>query len=205
MSQSARLQWVLVLNLALVAGMVVAGLMAGSLGVLAAAGDSAADASGIALGLIAIHFRDTHGKVNAPTYIAAVNATLLLIVAITVAVEAIQRLATSGAHVEGVPTLLASVVAVIVMLISAAILGRSAATEDLHMRSVLLDTLADALAAAGVAITGAIISITGRFFWLDSVVAIIISAVIAIGAARLLVEAANALRHGTPLELSEDD
>ncbi|MUL79739.1 cation transporter [Mycolicibacterium sp. CBMA 226] len=204
MSQSARLRWVLALNLSLIAGLVVAGLAAGSLGVLAAAGDTAADASGITLGLIAIYVRDRHGKINAPTYIAGVNASLLLLVALGVAVEAIQRLVTGGAHVEGIPTLLASVVAMIVMLSCAAVLGRDAAAEDLHMRSVLLDTLADALAAAGVAVTGAIISITGSHFWLDSVVAIAISALIAVGACRLLIDVAAALRTGTPLELDDD-
>ncbi|MUL84226.1 MULTISPECIES: cation transporter [unclassified Mycolicibacterium] len=205
MSQSARLGWVLALNLSLIGGLVVAGLAARSLGVLAAAADSAADASAIALGLLAIHFRDNRGKVNAPTYVAGVNASLLLIVAIIIVAEAIQRLTTTGTTVAGLPTLIASAVAMIVMLISAAILGRGAATEDLHMRSVLLDTLADALAAAGVAITGTIIAITGRFYWLDSVVAIIIGAAIAAGAARLLSHVVAALRHHTPLDIDTDD
>jgi cobalt-zinc-cadmium efflux system protein len=204
-SQSARLGWVLALNLALIVGLVIAGLAAGSLGVLAAAADTAADASAIVLGLIAIHFRDRHGKINAPTYVAGVNASLLLIVVIGVVAEAIQRLLEGGHTVQGLPTLIASAAATVVMLICAAILGRGAASEDLHMRSVLLDTLADALAAAGVAIVGAVILTTGRFFWLDAVVAIIISSVIAVGAVRLLGDVATALRTGAPLEITDDD
>jgi cobalt-zinc-cadmium efflux system protein len=204
-SQSVRLSWVLALNLALIVGLVIAGLAAGSLGVLATAADTAADASAIVLGLIAIHFRDRHGKVNAPTYVAGVNASLLLIVVISVVVEAVQRLVEGGHRVQGLPTLIASAAAMVVMLICAAILGRGAASEDLHMRSVLLDTLADALAAAGVAIVGAVILITGRFFWLDSVVAIIISSVIAVGALRLLGDVVTALRTGALLEITDDD
>jgi cobalt-zinc-cadmium efflux system protein len=204
-SQSVRLSWVLALNLALIVGLVIAGLAAGSLGVLATAADTAADASAMVLGLIAIHFRDRHGKVNAPTYVAGVNASLLLIVVISVVVEAVQRLIEGGHRVQGLPTLIASAAAMVVMLICAAILGRGAASEDLHMRSVLLDTLADALAAAGVAIVGAVILITGRFFWLDSVVAIIISSVIAVGALRLLGDVVTALRTGALLEITDDD
>jgi cobalt-zinc-cadmium efflux system protein len=194
----------LALNLSLIIGLVVAGLAAGSLGVLAAAGDTAADASAIGLGLVAIHFRDRHGKMPAPTYVAGVNASLLLIVVITVIIEAIQRLSVGGTTVQGMPTLIGSVVAMVVMLICAAILGRGAANEDLHMRSVLLDTSADALAAAGVAIVGTVILITGRFYWLDSVVAIVISALIAVEAVRLLGDVVSALRRGEALEISED-
>jgi hypothetical protein len=35
------------------------------------------------------------------------------------------------------------------MILAAFILGRDAGSEDLHMQSVLLDTIADATAAAG--------------------------------------------------------
>ena len=55
---------------------------------------------------------------------------------------------------------------------------------DLHIRSVLLDTLADAVSVAAIAFTGFTIPVTKRFFWFDSVVAITIS--IAIGYQALL-------------------
>lgn len=204
-SQWARLSWALALNLSLVSGLVVVGVLAGSLGVVAAAGDSLADASAIGLGLFAIYFRDRHGKTHAPTYVAGLNAALLLIIVIGVVIEAIQRMTTTSHTVHGLPTLIASVVAMVVMLIIAAILGRGAANEDLHMRSVLLDSLADALAAAGVAAAGAIILVTGGFYWLDSVTAIVISSLIAVAAGRLLRDVVSALRRGAPLETSVED
>lgn len=203
-SQSVRLSWVLALNLALIAGLVIAGMAARSLGVLAAAGDTAVDCSAIVLGLAAIHLRDRHGKAAAPTYIAGVNAALLLLIVTVVIVTAIQRLTKAGMVVHGLPVLIASLVAMIVMLASAALLGRDAAREDLHMRSVLLDTLADALAAAGVAIVGTIIMITGRYYWLDPAVAIIISTIIAASAGRLLRDVVTALRHRTYLDVGAD-
>ena len=204
MSQAARLGWVLALNVSLIAGLVVAGLVAHSLGVLAAAGDTAADASAIGLGLLAIWLRDHHGKAFAPTYVAGLNASLLLILSVVISVEAIDRLITANPAVRGLPTLVASAAALVVMLVCAVILGRGATTEDLHMRSVLLDTLADDFSAAGVAVVGAIILVTGRWFWLDSVAAIILGAVIIVGAIHLVVQVASALRHGEPLALHDD-
>lgn len=112
---------------------------------------------------------------------------------------------TTSHTVHGLPTRIASVVAMVVMLIVAAIPGLGAANEDLHMRSVLLDSLADALAVAGVAAAGAIILVTGGFYWLDSVTAIVISSLIAVAAGRLLRDVVSALRHGAPLETSVED
>jgi cobalt-zinc-cadmium efflux system protein len=50
--------------------------------------------------------------------------------------------------------------------------------EDLNIKAVLLDTGADAAAAGGVAISGAIIFATRGWFWLDPAVALVIAVVI---------------------------
>ena len=70
------------------------------------------------------------------------------------------------------------------------------------MRSVLLDALADAAAAAGVAIAGAVILIARGLYWLDPVVALLISAAILVAAIRLLVKAVAALR-GRDVDLDD--
>ena len=41
------------------------------------------------------------------------------------------------------------------------------ATEDLNVKAVLLDTAADAASAGGVAVSGAVILLTGGTDWLD--------------------------------------
>jgi cobalt-zinc-cadmium efflux system protein len=96
-----------------------------------------------------------------------------------------------------------SVVTVVVMLAGAVVLGRSAADEDLHMRSVLLDALADAAAAAGIAIAGVVILATGSLFWLDPVLALAVSALIAVAAVQLVVKALAALR-GQDIDFADD-
>lgn len=197
-SQRRRVLIVLGLNTALIAGLVIAGLAAHSVSVLAAAGDTVADCFALVLGLIAIMLRDRdpdHPHAQRPLAVAAlINASLLLAVTVSVAVEAISRLRDGSPPVDGLPMLIVSVVTMGVMLAGALILGRSAADEDLHMRSVLVDALADAAASAAIAVAGTIVLITGAFFWLDPVLALGVSVLIAIAAMQLIVKAIAALR-----------
>lgn len=197
-SQRRRLLIVLGLNAALIVGLVIAGLLSNSMSVLAAAGDTVADCLALGLGLIAVALRDRdpdHPHAQRPIAIAAlVNATLLLIVTLTVVIEAVSRLREGSPPVEGVPMVVVSLVTVVVMLAGALVLGRSAAGEDVHMRSVLLDALADAAAAAAVAVAGVVILATGGLYWLDPVLALAVSALIAVAAGQLVVKAVAALR-----------
>jgi cobalt-zinc-cadmium efflux system protein len=204
MSQRRRLTYVLALNLAMITGLVVVGITAHSLGVLAAGGDYVADSLAIVLGLMAVYLRDQHGHTQAPTYVALVNGLLLLGVTVFVLTQAIQRLATHNPEVHGLPVLIVAAIATGVMLLGALILGRGAGQEDLHMRSVLLDTVSDALSSAAVAVVGGIIFLAHGLYWLDSVAALVISVVIAFGALKLLRDVARALRQGVPLEPDDD-
>lgn len=63
------------------------------------------------------------------------------------------------------------------------------------MESVMLDTVADAAAAVGVAISGAIILATRGTYWLDSLVALLIALVVAYHAIGLIRRAQVKLRH----------
>lgn len=201
----------LALNAALILALVVVGLTAHSVSVLAAAGDTVGDCLGLALGLVAVTLRDRnpdHPHAQRPIAVAAlINACLLILVTLSVVVESVSRLLAGSPPVSGLPVIVVSVITVLVMLAGAAVLGRGAAEEDLHMRSVLLDALADAGAAAGVALAGAVILISGGLYWLDPVLAVAISAVIAVAAVRLMVKAIAGLRAGrsTSMMMSDDE
>lgn len=202
MTRAGRLRVVLVLNVALVAGLVIVGSSAHSLGVLAEGADYLADAAAIGVSLLAIWLSDRpptqrrpDGHPNATNVAALVNGAWLLILSFLVIAGAIDRLATGTHQVHGLPVLVVSGIAAVAMLGSAALLGDDD-DGDLNMRAVLLDTAADAAAAAGVAVTGAIILATGGLYWLDPTVALIISAVIAYHAMKLLGAVAVALSAG---------
>lgn len=206
MSQSRRLGIVLGLNVSLIAALLIVGLAAHSVGVVAAAGDTAADSVALVLGLIAVTVRDRTAyawRSLAIPVVALINGGALLAVAVLIAAESIGRLARGAPEVHGLPVLIVSTVTMAVLLAGAWVLGASAADEDLHMRSVLLDTLADAAAAAAVAVAGAVIALTGRFFWLDSVLALAISAVVAVPAGALCLKGVAAIR-GEEVDFDDD-
>lgn len=178
----------------MIAGLFLVGITSHSLGVLAAGADFAIDSVAIGLCILSIIIaRHPNGTKKATSYVALVNAGILLIVTFSVAYEATYRLATHTPHIEGLSVMIISILAAVVMLGSAIILGRDADKEDLHMRSVLLDTISDGVSAAAVAITGGIIYFTGQLFWLDSVVTLVISLIIGINALKLFKDVLKAL------------
>lgn len=205
MSRPKRLALVLALQLLLVAGLVGVGVSAHSLGALAAGGDYLADAAAIGLALGAIWLsrrppspRRPGGYRNATEVAALVNGGWLVVLTAVVIVIAIGRLLTGAPEIEALPVLIASAVAALVMLVGVLILSghvdRDDGGEDLNMKAVMLDTAADAAAAGGVAISGAVILATGGWFWLDPVAALLIAMVVGYHAVNLLRKVRTALR-----------
>jgi len=210
MGTTGRLWVVLVLNLLLIGALVVVGISANSLGVLAEGGDYIADAAAIGISLVAIALAKRppspdrpRGYDKATTIAAAINSGWLLVLSLLVAVGAVVRLVRGTPVVHGLPVLVVSAVAAVVMLGCAVLLANDDQPQSdtaagtgatLNMRAVLLDTATDAVAAAGVAVSGAVILASGGLYWLDPAVALVIALVVAYHAARLLREVVDALR-----------
>ncbi len=185
MTQDRRLGLVLAINLAMVVSLLLVGLLAHSLGVLASGADYLGDALGTGLSLVALRLgRGRHARPRATTYAALANSSFLLLVTLAVVVEAIRRLSTGAPSIHGVPVVIVSVVAASAMIGCAFILGD--VQGNLNMESVMLDTVADAAAAIGVAVSGAVILLTHGLYWLDSVVALAIAVVVGYHAVRLM-------------------
>lgn len=212
MTRATRLTLVLGLNLTLVAALLIVGFAAGSLGVLAAGADYLADAAAICVSLLAIWLsnrppsqRRPEGHPKATAVAATVNGSWLLMLSLLVIAGAIDRLATGVREVQGLPVLIVSGIAAVAMVAGALILATDVDDPNdrdegdaLNIRAVLLDTVADAAAAAGVAVTGAIILAAGGLYWLDPTVALIIATVIAYHTIRLLRRVGALLRRPTP-------
>lgn len=192
MSRVRRLTVVLALNLALVAGLVAAGINAHSLGVLAEGGDYLLDAAGAGLALLAIRLsaRQTGGgRPGLTSAVALINAGWLLVLELIVAGASIGRLATRTPQVHGLLVLVASGIAAVVMAVAALVLrgdDEDGGEQNLSVAAVLLDTVADAAAAAGVAAAGAVILLVRGWYWLDPAVALIIAVLVAYQAVRLI-------------------
>jgi cobalt-zinc-cadmium efflux system protein len=204
-SRTRRLTIVLALNLTLVTALVIVGLAAHSLAVLAAGVDYLADAAAIGVSLLAIRLASRppsrarpDGYPNATNVAAVVNAGWLLVLNIAITGAAIQRLASGTSRVEGLPVLIVSGIAASVMLAGALVLrgdpARDDGGEDLNVKAVLLDTAGDAAAAGGVAVSGAIILGAGGWYWLDPATALTIAMIIAYQAQKLARKAVSAIR-----------
>jgi cobalt-zinc-cadmium efflux system protein len=200
MTRSQRLLTVLGLNLVLVAGLVAAGVVAGSLAVLATGGDYLLDAAAVGIALLAARLADRQrkrparraGRVDPVSAAALINAGWLLVLELLVAAAAVTRLAAGTPRVSGLPVLLVSGLAAVVMTAAALILRGDDpdpggdGDRDVSVAAVLLDTVADAAAAAGTAVAGGIILATGGWYWLDPAVALVIALVVAGHAAALI-------------------
>jgi cation diffusion facilitator family transporter len=195
----------LALNLGLVTALVIVGLAAHSLAVLAAGVDYLADAAAIGVSLFAIRLASRpssrarpDGYPNATNIAAVANAGWLLVLNIAITVAAIQRLAAGTRRVEGLPVLIVSGIAAGVMLAGALVLlgdpTQEDGGEDLNVKAVLLDTAADAVAAGGVAASGAIILGADGWYWLDPATALTIAMIIAYQAQKLARKAVSAIR-----------
>jgi cation diffusion facilitator family transporter len=201
-----RLTVVLLLNVLLITALVIVGLAAHSLAVLAAGADYLADAGAIGVSLLAIWLAGRPpsrarpgGFPNATNIAALVNAGWLLVLNILIVAAAIQRLAAGTRRVEGLPVLIVSGIAAAVMLAGALILRGDPdddgnGGEDLNVNAVLLDTAADAAAAASVAVSGAVILGAGGWYWLDPAVALLIAVIIGYHAQKLVRKVVAALR-----------
>jgi len=172
------------LNLAYVAGEAVAGIISGSLALLADAGHNLSDVLGLSLswGAAVLSRRQpsgrfTYGLRSSSILAALANAIILLVVTGGIAWEAIWRIA----H----PVPIASGIVVVVAAIGIFINGGTAllfasGSADLNVKSAFLHLAADALVTAGVVVAGIIIWLTD-WRWLDPAVSLFVSAVIVLG------------------------
>jgi cobalt-zinc-cadmium efflux system protein len=164
---------------------------------MAEGADYLADAAAIGVALVAIWLSGRpptvarpHGYPKATAWAALVNTGWLLVLSVLLVVAAVRRLVAGTHEVHGLPVLVVSGIAAVVMLAGAMILSGDEDDDDeggnLNVRAVLLDTAADSVAAGAVAVVGAVILATSGTYWLDPAVALLVSGVIAFHALRLV-------------------
>ncbi|MGD9615305.1 MAG: cation diffusion facilitator family transporter [Alphaproteobacteria bacterium] len=181
------------LNLTYIAAEAAAGLLAGSLALLADAGHNLSDVLGLALAwgaAVLARRRPTHrftyGLRSSSILAALANAIILLVVTGGLAWEAIFRF-TNPAPVEG--AVMAWVAGIGILVNGAtALLFLRGSERDLNIRGAFLHMMADALVSAGVVVSGVAIMLTG--LWrIDPIVTLLVCAVIVYGTWGLMKEA----------------
>lgn len=207
-----RLAVALVANVLLVAGELVAGAIASSLGLVADGVHNLTDVVGVALALVAVRYstraataQRTFGYHRATILAASANAVLLLGATTWLVIEAVRRL-ISPVSVTGWIVLVVSLVGAGINAGSARLLHEHVAEGpgDLNMRAATVHLAADAVASVAVAVAGLVILLTGRLFRLDPVATLVVGCFIAVQAWRLLRESGDVLLESTPAHLDLD-
>ena len=202
--------WVAVsINLLLTFVQVVGGVISGSLSLVADALHNLSDAAslGIALFAKAIGRKPadqykSFGYQRAEIVAALMNLTILLVVSIYLLFEALWRIAEPR-EVSGWIIVIVAVGALFIDIATAYITHRMS-KDSLNMKAAFLHNLADALGSIGVILAGVLIIIY-QLYWVDTLIAFVISGFVFWQAIKLLPKTIHILMEGTPEDLSSVD
>jgi cobalt-zinc-cadmium efflux system protein len=198
----------LALIAALMAGEVVAGILAGSLALLADAGHLVSDVAALGLALAASAMasrpaqgRWTYGFRRLEILSAQANGLLLGLVGIWIVYAGIRRL-VSPAEVRGGVVLVVALAGIAVNLAAAGLLAR-ASRESLNVRGAFLHVVTDLAAFAGTAIAGGLVLATGwdRF---DPIAGLVVAVLMFWGAFGLLRESTRIFLEVSPPNIDPD-
>ncbi len=176
------------------------GFLTNSLALMSDAGHMLTDVSALALSLLALWFsgkpanlKKTYGYYRMEILSALLNGVLLLGITVVILVEAWERF-RSPAQVALGPM---AVVAGVGLVANLAALGFLHRTHSLNVRGAFLHVLGDALSSVGVLLGAGIMALTG-WFVVDSIISVVISVVIVVGAIRLVRDAVDVLLEAVP-------
>lgn len=181
------------LNLVFVVAEVIAGLASQSMALLADAGHNLSDVLSLLLAWGASVLaarppsaRFTYGLKGGSILAALANAALLWVALGAILLETLQRF-SRPAEPQGMTMIVVAAMGIAVNGLSAALFARGR-KGDLNLRAAFQHLLADAAVSAGVVLAGVAILFTG-LGWIDPVVSLLITAVIAWGSWGLMKQA----------------
>lgn len=198
----ARLKIALGLTFIYMIAEAVGSWLSNSLALLADAGHMLTDVAAMGLTLFAFWFasrpatsRKTYGYYRMEILAAFVNGVALVLLSLWVVYEAVQRW-QSPPEIKGLQLLLVAGGGLVVNIVAAWLL-HAGHEHDLNMRGAFLHVMGDLLGSVAAIVAGVLILTLG-FVWADAVSSVLISAIIIVGAWRLILESVNVLLEGTP-------
>ncbi len=184
----------------------IGGWYTNSLALLADAGHMFTDVAAMSLTLFAFWFasrpatsKKTYGYYRLEILAAFVNGVALALLSLWIIYEAVARW-QSPPNIKGFQLLLIASGGLVVNIISAFLL-HSGHKHDLNMRGAFLHVMGDLLGSVAAMIAGILILSFG-WMWADALTSVLISAIIIVGAWRLILESVNVLLEGTPSHIN---
>jgi cobalt-zinc-cadmium efflux system protein len=192
----------LALILGFMAVEVVVGLVIGSLALLADAGHMLTDAAAIGLAVVAMRLAArpasgayTFGLKRAEILSAQINGLTLAVLVVVFTIEGVRRL-VDPPEVDGGAVALVAAVGILVNLCAAALLAR-ADRRSLNIAGAFWHIVTDLVAFVATLVAGLVILVTG---WnqADAVAALVVAALMALAAYRLLRDSARIFLEASP-------
>ena len=185
------------------------GLVIHSLSLLSDAGHNLADVAALALSLLAFKLlkvksnkKYTYGYRKTSILVALFNSLVLVLSIGAIAYEAVQRFF----HPQPVQGVTIAIIAAIGILVngSTALLFMRDKEKDMNVKSAYLHLMSDAVVSLGIVIGGILIVYTG-WFWIDSVISIVIAVVILFSTWGLLKDSLRLSLDGVPADIKLDE
>lgn len=204
-SPARRLTLALLITLAFVVVEVLAGLSANSLALLTDAAHNVTDVIALALSWVALRLvlrparaERTYGYHRAGILVALINSGTLVLIALGIFYEAVQRLIAPPPVEEDV-LIVVGLIAVGVNL-GTAWLVHAGSEHDLNLRSAFVHLMGDVLSTIGAVLAGVGIALTG---WqiLDPLVSVLIGALILWNAWLIIRDSLRILLEATPRDV----
>lgn len=185
----------------------IGGFLTNSLALISDAGHMLSDAAALGLSLSALIFGSraatstkTYGYKRFEILAALLNGLVLVVLAIFIFIEAIERLSAPPA-VIGTGMIIISTIGLIINLIVAWLLhSQGSKKENLNVRSAFLHVIGDLLGSVG-AIIAAILIIFFGWYIADPIASMIVSLLIVYSGWHILKESVNILMEGKPADI----
>ncbi|MBF6594290.1 MAG: cation transporter [Thermaceae bacterium] len=198
----SRLRWALLLTSSYLVAEVVGGLVFGSLALLSDAAHMFTDVMGLVIALVAIRLgkraadsQRTYGYRRFEILAAALNASILFLVAFYILYEAYRRL-REPTEIQSLPMLVVALGGLVVNLVSVRILTGGSG-QSLNVRGAYLEVLSDLLGSVAVILGAVVIYFTG-WKWVDPLLAALIGLWVLPRTWTLLSASVNILLEGVP-------
>jgi cobalt-zinc-cadmium efflux system protein len=192
----------IILNSSFVVIEVIAGLATHSLSLLTDAGHNLSDVAGLALALLAFKLtkvnankKYTYGYKRSTIIVSFFNALVLFVAVGFIGYEAIMRF-MNPEKINGGTMAWVAFIGIGINALTAWLFVKDKDT-DLNVKGAYLHMAVDAIVSFGVVISGIIIYFT-NYYWIDSVVSLIIAIVILKGTWSLLVDSLRLEMDGVP-------